>query len=1070
MTTTSHFQVKPDFYNSKKECENKSYQESNQSNTRYKNFKQTHFTAGDEEQFIQYMEDRNSNIEITEVDLTNNLFLNTKFEFWDKFQNLEADSIFHTFRYIFNKFKKGVYIKIANNKLKVFLPFSNPNYINEWSSKIKIDTAKYTSIEKFLETICINEGRKYYPNRINKNVNEWFGNNSLVRYEYPISEGEKTISLVKVMFEELCKHRTIPNISFFYNRRDFPLLTKDETEPYNHMWGTKNLKLLSHNYPSYCPILSGSSSERFADILIPTWDDWARVENFENKWYKGTCRDYNYNFNQNWLSKKPTAVFRGSTTGSGVDEETNSRLKACLISSKLRQENEYLDVGITKWNLRPRKNESSDYLETIDINKLPFKLSNTLSPEEQSNYKYILNIDGHVAAYRLSVELSMYSVVLLVQSDWKLWYSDRLIPYKHYVPIKSDLSDLVDQIKWCRENDELCEEISKNARKFYELYLNKKGIFDYLQKMIVDLKSHTGYYLYNSLSITDTLIQYEYSQLDFSFPYIDQEPLDINLVNIGRTHGELLAVEWLVRRLIKEKKINIFLEDQDLIFENKLGKVTYKKLLNFNFAIKTTSESIKIKEHIHETFIGTKITNSLSNIIPNFVYVFGLFKENNTYNVITEKIDGETLFSYLRSKEFKVETFLFILIQIFLSLQVAQNQYGFVHYDLTPWNIMLKKQLTSSKIDYLINYNTIFHVNSDIIPVIIDYGKSHGIYNDVHHGFVKPFAMSTCQDYLTLLLNSVNIILTNQNLSKSEIKNMFILSNFISNTKYRPTNFNTVIELKNFCRMYKKYSNLLDNNKYELEELSPLDFVNYILKNITSYKFSIYKSSNLEVTIPYENPNQIYNFFYNKYDISNFCINFIEDLVNNSPQPTNNCIFNYYILHKILFTTNNLFLKAVNETNQTELEKIHGIHIEKLKQKYLCHSNYTLSMDCFKQTDISLYDDLIFIQPKKVLKILSDNKNIVSFHEYREMILLLYLNKDKYDFIDQTIFEDKNILKLLKSNIFKHIRYICDIESLQILSNLIYTQDLRWLESKIKHLSNVPDYCKNYIYDYNRII
>ena len=80
--------------------------------------------------------------------------------------------------------------------------------------------------------------------------------------------------------------------------------------------------------------------------------------------------------------------------------------------------------------------------------------------------------------------------------------------------------------------------------------------------------------------------------------------------------------------------------------------------------------------------------------------------------------------------------------------------------------------------------------------------------------------------------------------------------------------------------MYKKYSNLLDNNKYELEELSPLDFVNYILKNITSYKFSIYKSSNLEVTIPYENPNQIYNFFYNKYDISNFCINFIEDLVN----------------------------------------------------------------------------------------------------------------------------------------------------------------------------------------------
>ena len=103
MTTTSHFQVQPDFYSSKKECEDKSYQESNQSNTRYKNFRQTHFTAGDEEQFIQYMEDKNNNIEITDVDLTNNLFLNTKFEFWDKFQNLEADSIFHTFSLFFKR-------------------------------------------------------------------------------------------------------------------------------------------------------------------------------------------------------------------------------------------------------------------------------------------------------------------------------------------------------------------------------------------------------------------------------------------------------------------------------------------------------------------------------------------------------------------------------------------------------------------------------------------------------------------------------------------------------------------------------------------------------------------------------------------------------------------------------------------------------------------------------------------------------------------------------------------------------------------------------------------------------
>ena len=39
----------------------------------------------------------------------------------------------------------------------------------------------------------------------------------------------------------------------------------------------------------------------------------------------------------------------------------------------------------------------------------------------------------------------------------------------------------------------------------------------------------------------------------------------------------------------------------------------------------------------------------------------------------------------------------------------------------------------------------------------------------------------------------------------------------ITPTADRPTNFNTVIDLKNFCRIYKKYSNLLDTNKYEFE-------------------------------------------------------------------------------------------------------------------------------------------------------------------------------------------------------------------------------------------------------------
>ena len=43
---------------------------------------------------------------------------------------------------------------------------------------------------------------------------------------------------------------------------------------------------------------------------------------------------------------------------------------------------------------------------------------------------------------------------------------------KHYIPIKEDLSDLFDQIMWCRNNDSTCKLIAENSYKFYMDYIN----------------------------------------------------------------------------------------------------------------------------------------------------------------------------------------------------------------------------------------------------------------------------------------------------------------------------------------------------------------------------------------------------------------------------------------------------------------------------------------------------------------------------------------------------------------------------------------------------------------------
>jgi hypothetical protein len=431
MSTTEAFQKRPDFYPSKLECE-KSKQATKQTNPRYKRFCQTHFTAGDEEQFETYRDATTSRVPIHDISTSDNVFDDLSFDVWEKYKGIGADAVTNTFRYMFHKFKKGIFVKIVDNKVRVFLPFSKAHYVNEWSHKIHVDRSRYSSVKDFVRVLTTAEGYRFDPRAVNDDISQWYGNNCLVRYEYPPAEGDTNTGSVKDMLDVLCRDREIPDIEFFLNRRDFPVLTRDGTEPYNNIWDSMEQPLVSHRYTKYAPILSMSVTSRYADIPIPTCDDWARVQNPEGKWFPKLCRDYPDTFDTPWENKVPTAVFRGGSTGCGVTIETNPRLR--LVSMSVTQPESadgvpYLDAGITNWNLRARKIQGEPYLTTINPEDLGFGLAPPMSPEQQSQHKYIVNVDGHVTAFRLSLELNMGSVILLVDSPWKIWYSKMLEPY-----------------------------------------------------------------------------------------------------------------------------------------------------------------------------------------------------------------------------------------------------------------------------------------------------------------------------------------------------------------------------------------------------------------------------------------------------------------------------------------------------------------------------------------------------------------------------------------------------------------------------------------------------------------
>ncbi|MDC3333029.1 glycosyl transferase family 90 [bacterium] len=803
-------------------------------NKRYMNFKQQHFTAGDEEQFETHRHKINSfSSTIPTPCISSERELSSQIR-WEKYRHLVSSDVTHTFRYIYHKFKKGIFVQIKDNKVRVMLPFSKNNFVNEWSDRIHYNPVTYNSWLDLFEASTKSAGYTFKSRSVHQHREKWYANNGLIRYEFPIHEGDTGVETIEEMLTELCAHRKVPDMEIFINRRDFPILTRDATESYDCIFG-RDTPLVSHLYPRYTPILSMCTADRFADIPIPTTNDWK--QGAESKTYNTT-----------WHSKKPIAVFRGSSTGLGVTADTNPRLFVAKLSRRGRRDRDgfpYLDAGITKWNTRPRKSVSAKYFDIVNVGNLP--LLPPLSPEQQSEFKYIIHIPGHVCAYRLSRELAYGSVILLVRGEYQLWFSHLILPYVHYVPVKADCSDLMEKIQWCKENDEACKLIATNAIEFWNTHLTHDALLDYLQTILVRVKMRGGTYQYRVPTVMEEMEHLEQEHLTRivtlcdvipSYPF----PSAINIPSV-RDFGVFEAVRWFFTR-----------------FPDIFSAYTHTNIHNGNrnremYSIQIGSFHMLCKTDVstHEYFIGMSCINHLLKFIPNFSYTFGKY-EGVVYSEFFQ--NSITLFEYIQDGHtFKFETFIHILFQIGFILHEAQARVGFVHWDLTPWNVIIRFRDKPKTIQYYYSYNqtVLFETNVDV--VIIDYEKSHCVWNGEHYGKVHPFEIDTIHDILTLLITSIFALLRYQTLNKREMARLFILTSFFGGTSYTENKiFRTIYDLKSFLNKAKKFSQLIDAPKGDLAEKTPLSFIYFLQTKLgkrveftTVPRFQMHRQSSGEV-------------------------------------------------------------------------------------------------------------------------------------------------------------------------------------------------------------------------------
>lgn len=744
-------------------------------NERYKpNFKQHHFTAGDISQFEKFRNSRpfppSSSIpQGSPEDL----------EFSEVFQNPTHLSVEHTFKYLFYKFKKGLFIQIRNGRLRVFLPFSNNFYVNEWHGR-------------FQEPLP----SSFQPSKTILPLNKWYANNYLFRCENPIIESDLGMTQMKHMFEELCKTFKVPDIELFVNKRDFPLLKRNLTEPYDAVFG-HDTPLVSHKYEAYSLLLSMVSHPEFADVAIPTPDDWTRVCNKEGIFFPSTKRTLtpvNDNFPTAWEAKKPVAVFRGSNTGCGLREKLKN-----LVRGDAR-----FDVKILKGSERAHIHNNK-IVEHTSVSDLP---SSFLSLEEQSRYKYIIHIQGHVQAFRLSIELAMRSVILLVDCPYKLWFEHKLIPYKHYVPVASDLSDLIQQLEWCQTHDEACQEIAENVFAFYETELSKEACLKRLYQVVLGYRTKMcrHLYIYPPLTIPDFQTQLE-TQILMTAPRKSLGTPNAPLVSMARNYWGLVSY-YSQRPTMYTARNSILFQSKNSVIQDCGDRV-----------IKTSKTIL-----IHEAVVGLKVVNKLLQKIPNFVYTI----EYNPVKqqLVSESFAGmETMDVFLKGRHFSFEQWINILQQICLVSCVGYRSCFFVHGDMCPWNIVLYKPSQPLPYDYAVGGcegGGVYRVDGECIPILLDYGRSTAMADQVLLFQESIQTENPFQDCLCIFVYSLYLMLRNQTLTPFQCSFVLGVCNEVLNEPMYFTGAKSISELNEFLREAHCFAHITFAPKGALLRQSPM--------------------------------------------------------------------------------------------------------------------------------------------------------------------------------------------------------------------------------------------------------
>ena len=397
------------------------------------------------------------------------------------------EKFINTCEYMFKNVGYGVFVFILNGKIHTYQLFAN-------ITEIKPGTRSITKRQLI-------KNNKKRQNKTTKSLGKPIADRKKMGVNYfqfkAYDNWWKAETDRSIYFDLLqkCLKGTDITTCFFLNLNTHPVLFKKHCKQYVlHQDVCKNNEIERNKY---IPVLSGCTTKDHYDRCIVYPDTW---EVITRKQFGVFCTN---NFigsfdkiNKDWSTKTETLIFRGNNKSCyQFDADKNERIKVLKIVNDIKNHKKtnitinsgLLELEIHDNSIDNRENygDENKILKSIGIHNF----SEKIPMYQQSNCKYVLDVDGHANPWRLCFELCYNSCIILLLSNYVSWFYDKLKHMKNVYIIDVNSSHLEKDIYKCLtllgNNDKIGEKIAEGGVELYNEIMN----YNYVKKYMISLLS-----------------------------------------------------------------------------------------------------------------------------------------------------------------------------------------------------------------------------------------------------------------------------------------------------------------------------------------------------------------------------------------------------------------------------------------------------------------------------------------------------------------------------------------------------------------------------------------------------